>query len=79
MNPLIFKCLKDSLKTRTKEAKLCVLMLDEIYLESGLTYSSIEDKIIGLYDLGEQRKVILLRFSWSRELLTAGSNLFATI
>lgn len=56
INTTIFKCLEDSVKSMAKETKVCVLMFDEIFLDAGLTYSSIQDRLIGFHDLGESRK-----------------------
>lgn len=56
VNSMIFKCLEENIKTMTKEAKLCVLMFDEIFLEAGLTYLSVQDKLIGFHDLGNIRR-----------------------
>lgn len=56
INEQIFKSLKESVqKMASENEKMCVLMFDEMYIDSGIHYSQSEDAIVGLECYGNEK------------------------
>lgn len=78
INQAIFDSLKKSVEKMSTLDKCCLVMFDEISVESALSYSYKDDQIVGFEDYadGNDRSMqITLRYLWLEEYLKNGSNL----